>query len=407
VRFITGARFAEVVGATGATHIALPPEADFDDREDLAVAFPDRAALRGVKALAFDIEQIFVRPSRPQYDAVMAAHRAEPADAVITDPAFGGGAFVLGHPRSERPAVVVAGVLPLALSSRDVAPYGTGLAPLRIPWLNRARNRALARLTGRILGTAQAIADEMYHEVHGRPIGYPVLDWNGHAEALIQGTVAEFEYPRSDAPPTVHFAGPISASGSVAALPEWWADLDGSRPVVHLTQGTIANKDFTQLIGPALDGLADEDVLVVVTTGGRPLSELPSLPANARAAEYLPYDDLLPRTDVFLTNGGYGGVQYALSYGVPIVVTGGKEDKPEVGARIAWSGVGRRFRSERPRPAALRRAVRRVLRDPSYRATSRAMAERMAAAPGIDGFCRTLDDVIDQEADHDRQLALT
>lgn len=39
------------------------------------------------------------------------------------------------------------------------------------------------------------------------------------------------------------------------------------------------------------------------------------------------------------TNGGYGGVQYALRYGVPIVATGGKEDKPQVGARVAWSGV--------------------------------------------------------------------
>jgi UDP:flavonoid glycosyltransferase YjiC (YdhE family) len=30
-----------------------------------------------------------------------------------------------------------------------------------------------------------------------------------------------------------------------------------------------------------------------------------------------------------VTNGGYGGVQYALRYRVPIVATGGKEDKPD------------------------------------------------------------------------------
>ena len=34
VRFITGARFAGVVEATGAQHIPLPAEADFDDRQD-------------------------------------------------------------------------------------------------------------------------------------------------------------------------------------------------------------------------------------------------------------------------------------------------------------------------------------------------------------------------------------
>jgi UDP:flavonoid glycosyltransferase YjiC (YdhE family) len=35
VSFITGARFADVVTATGATHVPLPTEADFDDRVDL------------------------------------------------------------------------------------------------------------------------------------------------------------------------------------------------------------------------------------------------------------------------------------------------------------------------------------------------------------------------------------
>ena len=46
------------------------------------------------------------------------------------------------------------------------------------------------------------------------------------------------------------------------------------------------------------------------------------------------------------TSPGYGGVQDALRYGVPIVATSGDEDKPEVAARVAWSGVGRRLNTE-------------------------------------------------------------
>lgn len=95
-----------------------------------------------------------------------------------------------------------------------------------------------------------------------------------------------------------------------------------------------------------LEGLAGEDVLVAVATGGRPAASLPPLPANARAAEFLPYDDLLPKTDVYVTNGGYGGVQYALRHGVPIVAAERHEDKPEVIARVAWSGVGRRISAD-------------------------------------------------------------
>jgi UDP:flavonoid glycosyltransferase YjiC (YdhE family) len=38
-----------------------------------------------------------------------------------------------------------------------------------------------------------------------------------------------------------------------------------------------------------------------------------------------------------VTNGGYGGVQMALSYGVPLVVAGASEDKPEVAP--VWRGA--------------------------------------------------------------------
>jgi UDP:flavonoid glycosyltransferase YjiC (YdhE family) len=298
VRFLTGSRFAEVVAATGAEYVPLPAEADFDDRQDWNETFPARAALKGTKAVAHDIEQVFVRPGLPQHDAVRAAHAAEPADALLIDPAFIGGAFLLGHPLGVRPPIVVCGIFPLMISSRDTAPFGMGLTPLRGP-LGRLRNGLLATITRKVVfPPVERIAEQIFQRLHGRSIPFAVLDWPRHAEAIVQFTVPEFEYPRSDAPATLHFAGPISASGSRAPLPPWWPELDGSRPVVHLTQGTAANNDYGQLIKPALDGLADEDVLIAVATGGRPVESLPPLPANARAAEFLPYDELLPKTDV-------------------------------------------------------------------------------------------------------------
>ncbi len=95
-----------------------------------------------------------------------------------------------------------------------------------------------------------------------------------------------------------------------------------------------------------------------------------------------------------MTNGGYGGVQYALRYGVPIVATGGKEDKPEVGARVAWSGVGRRIRTERPTPGALRRDILAVLNRPHYREASRRVAADMAAAPDFVGLAAIVDRLV-------------
>ena len=209
---------------------------------------------------------------------------------------------------------------------------------------------------------------------------------------------ADVRYPRSDAPPQLHFIGPLSATGSQAPLPPWWDELDGTKPVVHVTQGTVANADYRQLIAPTLKALAGDDVLVVVSTGGRPVGTLPSLPPNARAAAFLPYDELLPRTAVYVTNGGYGGVQYALRHGVPIVATGGKEDKPEVGARVAWSGVGRRIRSEHPSPAALRTAIPRRIESPALPSGQSAHRRRSCCGAGLLRPGAVVDDLITAQA---------
>lgn len=388
VRFLTGARFADKIAATGATHLPLPAEADYD--ESLFDSFPERAKLTGTKAIAFDVEHVFARPAKAQYHAIVTAMAARPVDVVLADPVFLGAAFLLAHRRPERPAVVMCGVIPLCVESHDIPPFGMGLRPARV--LNRPRNAALLAVSRHVLRQPYRTINDLHRQVHGVDMPGTLMNWPRRADAVVQFGVPSFEYPVSDAPPELHFVGPLSGV-SHAPLPQWWSDLDGTRPVVHVTQGTVANVDYDQAIAPTLLAMADEDVLVVVSTGNRPLDTLPPLPANARAATYLPYDELLPRTAVYVTNGGYGGVQYALRHGVPIVATGGKEDKPEVGARVAWSGVGRRIRSERPSPRALKRDIMAVLSQPRYRQASRRVAADIAAAPGFDGLAAVVDNV--------------
>ena len=95
---------------------------------------------------------------------------------------------------------------------------------------------------------------------------------------------------------------------------------------------------------------------------------------------FIPHDILLPRVDVMVTNGGYGGVQQALAHGVPLVVAGDSEDKPEVAARVQWSGTGINLHTGRPSKAMVSRAVRRILARPSYRTRARALQEQIAAS---------------------------
>ena len=135
--------------------------------------------------------------------------------------------------------------------------------------------------------------------------------------------------------------------------------------MVLVNQGTVAT-DSDQLLRPAITALADEDCLVVAVTGGPDPTGLGPLPANARVERRIPFDQLMPYVDLFVTNGGYGGVQLALAHGVPMVAAGKTEDKIEVNARIAFSGVGVDLRTQTPTPDQVRTAVQQVLADPSY-----------------------------------------
>ncbi|WP_194861495.1 glycosyltransferase [Dietzia sp. SYD-A1] len=384
VRFLTGARYRDDVRETGADFLPLPPDADYDDR-DIDAAFPGRRGLRGPAGVRFDMIEIFLQPVPAQLAAVRAALAAEPTDAILAESMFSAGAMLTGIPRAERPLLVNLGIVPLAVKHPDVAPFGLGIPPRPGP-LGRIRNRVLTVGAERgVFGPVQRRANEIARAEIGRDLPRFFLDWPIGADLLVQFTVPGFEYPRPGLADTVRFVGPVARSRpSSTPVPEWWDDLSGDRPVVHVTQGTVANSDWP-LIEPTVRALADDDVTVVVSTGGRPLETLPAdLPANVRAASFLPYDRLLPLTDLFVTNGGYGGVHYALEHGVPVLVAGRTEDKAEVSARVGWTGVGIDLRTSTPSPARIATAARTILADDRYRRKAAAIGEEIRRSPGPD-----------------------
>ncbi|SFR83015.1 glycosyltransferase, MGT family [Agromyces sp. CF514] len=382
VTVLTGTRFRSAVEAAGATHRSLGGVADYDDRV-MQEHLPDRDRHHGIAKLQYDVQTIFVKTVPDQFAAVEAAIDECAPDAILVETAFAGVLPLLldrqGGVGADLPPIIAVGVLPFSQSSTDVAPYGLGLLP-KPGALGRVRNRVLNVLVQRVMfRSTQKLANDLLHEL-GRPsLPSFVLDLSRLHERFLQLGPSDFEPPRRDLSENVRFVGTVLPPAPAAGpLPEWWHELDGSRPVVHVTQGTIDNKDLDRLIRPTLDALADHDVLVVVSTGGCPVADLGELPANARAAEFLPYDQLMPKTDVFVTNAGYGGTQYALSHGVPLVAAGDTEDKPEVSMRVEWSGVGVNLRTGTPTAEAVRDAVGRVLADPAFTARARGLADAIA-----------------------------
>ncbi len=402
VTVLTSAAHAAKVRAIGATPRAIPTEADFDMTR-LDIDLPGRADTSGIRRVNFDIVRLFVQPMPHQTRALSEAMAQTRFDAIITDAGFFGILpFLLGDPAA-RPPVLAYVTTPLMLSSRDTAPTGLGLAPSS-SMVGRLRNRALTVFSQKVLlRDSQSAANHLLDHMNSPQLPMFILDSARLADRIIAPTVPEFDYPRSDLPANVRYVGAVHPEPSEGFRPPaWWPELDGDRPVVHVTQGTIDNANLGRLVEPTIDALADEDVVVVATTGGRAISDLKiPLPPNTYVAEYIPHDLLLPKVDVMVTNGGYGAVQRALSMGVPLVVAGNTEDKPEVAARVAWTGAGVNLKTGDPSPHAVRSAVRKVLSDGRYLHAARQLETAFARRDGVAEIAALTDEVI-----RERRLAV-
>jgi len=192
-------------------------------------------------------------------------------------------------------------------------------------------------------------------------------------ELLLTQGVRALE-PAKVVPGQARFVGRLINPPARTELPGWWADLDG-RTVVHVTQGTLETGPDA-LLKPAIEALAGHDALVVCTTGGAPWEG--PLPGNVRVAPFIPHDLLLARTDLMITNGGWGGVLAALEAGVPLVVVPGGLDKSQVALRVARAGAG----VVRRKPKNLRAVVDQVLATPRHRERARELGQAIEKAGG-------------------------
>ncbi|MFD1721102.1 nucleotide disphospho-sugar-binding domain-containing protein [Amnibacterium endophyticum] len=393
VWFLGGETYRERVEAAGATFVRLP----YDEAVPASrVSDPDRRS--GVRELGRVLRTLFLDTVEADHRAVRALHDELRFDLVVTEPLFVGAVAMSLLPREERPAVLVVGFFPLPFRSVDTAPYGSGLPPA--PGARGVlRNAALwAAAEATVLGgVRRAFHAELERLTGSRPTG-SLFDLPLVADAYAHTTVPGFEYPRRALSRKVRFVGPLPPPPGFA-LPSWW-DYGDARRIVHVTQGTYANGDLTELVVPTLRALADRDDLLVVATTGGPAPDVVEaayggpLPANARVERFMSYEHLLPSCAVMVTNGGFGSVHHALRWGVPLVVAGTTEDRAEVNARVAWTGAGLDLRAQRPAPERIREAVLQVLDDHGRhrRATAR-LARAIAATDAERSVLRLADEL--------------
>jgi UDP:flavonoid glycosyltransferase YjiC (YdhE family) len=181
--------------------------------------------------------------------------------------------------------------------------------------------------------------------------------------------------------PTTHHIRPeVGEYQPGGWLPDDMPGFD-ERPLVVVTLGMNYNRT-PGIFEAVIQALADEPVNVVVTVGtNRDPEELEPLPPNVHAVRYVPLSRLLPRADLTVCHGGFNTIIAAVEAGTPLVLLPIDSDQPAQAARCVLLGLGRSVDAGGLSAERVRREVRTVLGDPSYRAATEGFRSDLRALP--------------------------
>lgn len=373
----TAPELKSMVEVAGVPFIPELPETNSFANVMAHLALPERQTKNpSMEIQAFDFEYYHAKQIGSQAAGLRQALRAFPADVILADAAFLGTLPLLLGKREERPAIVHLGVVVLNLFTAKNSPPRPGMTEQEQLAEHERREEVFHK-------PSKAAIDKALAELGCPPLPCsPLESMTVLPDLFLQSGIESFQYSEdSSSSSRVHYIGLLPAPPKQHELPTWWHELDRTKRLVLVTQGTVANRDLEQLISPTLTGLAkEEDVVVVATTGGQSSEPLPiEIPANAHVASFLPYELILPSVDLLITNGGYGTVNLALAQGIPIVSAGMTEDKEEVSAHVQWAGVGIDLRTNQATAESVRAAAREVLDNPVYRERAKQLAQEFAS----------------------------
>jgi len=333
---------------------AVPEHDSSSVRDDLAKEWEARTPI-GAAARVRD--RLIFGSALAYAGDVAAAVAAERPDVIVTDYLLLG-AYVAAERAGIPLAALIHTIYPLP--ARGMPPYGMGFQPARGA-VGRVRDAVFARVF-RHFYDARIATLNAARAASGLPPLASAFDQFARADRLLVMTSPAFDFPTDDLPANVRYIG--AQLDDPAWLPPWEPQVSGA--------------DHLPLVIGALDGLP---VRALVTLGPAVQREGLSLPGNVQVEQYVPHLNVVPHADLVITHGGLGTVITALNFGVPLVCVPMGRDQGDNAARVVWRGAGVRCASKAS-IKALRRAIRRVLEEPQFRAGARRIANSIASEHG-------------------------
>ncbi|MEO6356926.1 MAG: nucleotide disphospho-sugar-binding domain-containing protein, partial [Ferruginibacter sp.] len=264
--------------------------------------------------------------------------------------------------------VIAAGIIPLMETSASLPPAGLGLVPTNT-MAGKIKQRVLHAITNALVfKKVNRIFREIISDYGVQAPAGNVFDiLYRSADVVLQSGTPGFEYNRSDMSPNIHFTGPLLPYRT-AVKASWFDErMAVYNKIILVTQGTV-EKDINKILIPTLEAFKNSDTLVIATTGGSHTAALKSKYDcnNIIIEDFIPFADVMPFANAYITNGGYGGVLLSVQHHLPLVVAGVHEGKNEICARVGFFKLGINLQTETPSPVQIKKAVEKVLTDATY-----------------------------------------
>lgn len=249
---------------------------------------------------------------------------------------------------------------PYLLPAPGMPPMGLGLQPAKGP-LGRQRDRLLHAATGRLWGKGLPPLNEL-RAAHGLEPVDAFFDQLHRARRILVLTSADFDFP-AELPDHVRYVGPVLDDPAWASTP--WTAPPGDDPLVLVALSSTF-QDHAGCLQRIVDALGTLPVRGFVTTGPTLDPTDVRAPANVTVVRAAPHSEVLRSAAAVVTHGGHGTVIRALAADVPALVLHHGRDQADNAARLKARGAGLAVKKTAS-PAAIAKAVRRLLDDPSFR----------------------------------------
>ncbi|KAK3669671.1 hypothetical protein LTR78_010423 [Recurvomyces mirabilis] len=402
--FITASHFANsLTHIDGLEFVPLSGKANYT-MDRLNDYFLDRANQpKGPFQFLWDLEHIFFGCLPEQHAALQSVitrpELARKKIILISDVSFTGPMpMMLESPGTRRVPLIGVSFFPIAVQSKDTAPFGMGL-----PSQGEAKNMELNAQATAMLTPVRNVLDRVLEPFNcQKPLPHPnpVDCWFLTPDLLLQLCIPAMETPRSDLRPNVRFIGTFLGANSSRPPPDWFDDFvinsHSNHPLVIVSSGSLPGTDAADLILPTITACSTLPVRLIVCAVSVQKPASFDLPENCRWAEWIPFELLLPHVNLVVNNGGYSAISQAFAEGIPMVVAGVTEDKAEATARAAATGAAVNLATQTPGAEQIREAVEKVLGERRYKERAMELKEDFARCDAVGSMVQAINEMAEK-----------